>query len=691
MTVTEPAFRAHLASPHRHAGLTDLDALALYRTMLLGRRLDERIWTLNRQGKAPFAVSGQGHEGVQAGFAFAMAEDDILLPYYRDLVALLVRGMTPTEILLGVFARADDPCSGARQMPNHWGLRRLGIITGSSPIATHLPHGVGIAYSRKMRGEPGVSFCSFGDGATSEGDFHVALNFAGIHRLPIVFVCENNGYAISVPLDQQSAVEDISLRAVAYDFPGITVDGQSAITVYEVARDARERAARGDGPTLIEAKTYRYHPHTSDDNDKYYRSREEVEKWRRKDPIRRMHDDLITSGILTLETEDEIADSVDAEVAAAVAAAETSPKPEPNDAYRGVYAKPLRAELPGHDDPVIDRTPASLDSDAKPITYITAINETMDELMADDDRVIVLGQDVGDRGGVFGATRGLIETYGDDRVLDTPLAESLVIGAAIGMAIDGLRPIAEIQFLDFVGPGIDQILSEAAKIHYRSNGDFACPLVIRAPYGGGVHGALYHSQCIEALFCHVPGLKVVAPSTPADAIGLLRAAMADPDPVLYLEHKKAYRSVKGLPPVDSGHVTPIGVADIVRIGTDLTIATYGMMRHHAEAASRTLADQGIEAEVIDLRTLRPLDYDLVAESVAKTGRLLVVHEANRTGGIGAELVAEITERSFWDLDAPIRRLGLADVHALPYAPALEQELLFGAPEIVDVAREIVKV
>ncbi len=669
-------------------GLGSTELLAMYRNMLLSRRVDERAWTLQRQGKAAFAVSAQGHEGTQVGFASAMADDDILCPYYRDMAAVLARGMSPKDILLGVLAKADDPSSGAKQMPSHWGSKRLGIITGSSPIATQLPHGVGIAYARKLRNQPGVVLCSFGEGGTSKGDFHEALNFAGIHKLPVVFVCENNGYAISVPLSKQSAVADLSLRAIGYNMPGLAVDGQNVLDVYSVTSDALARARNGQGPTLIEARTYRYLGHTSDDNDKAYRSAQEVAAWRKHDPIDRMAQMLISERVLTEKLATEIDESVTAEVALAAKEAAAAPDPEPADAYLHVYAQPIVAE------PVSARVsakggPPAPGADQEPkVNLITAIHDTLAEILEKDDRTVILGEDIGVRGGVFGCTEGLAAKFGDDRVFDTPLAESLIIGAAIGMALDGLRPIAEIQFIDFIHSAFDQILSEAAKIHYRSNGDFNCPIVIRTPYGGGIHGALYHSQCIEALFCHVPGLKVVAPSTPMDAVGLLRSAIADPDPVMFLEHKKCYRAITGFIPEGDWSI-PIGQGEIVCPGTDVTVATYGMMRHHSVAAAETLAQEGISCEVIDLRTLYPLDYELVGESVSRTGRLIVVHEANRTGGLGGELAAEIGERFFWSLDAPILRLAIADVPALPYAPALEHEILFGPDKIAASIRQLV--
>ena len=560
--------------PDRHTklGLSDDDVFSMYRTILLARRLDQKIWSLNRMGKAAFVVSAQGHEGAQVGSASALDKKvDVVLPYYRDLGVALAMGMTATEVLLAVFARADDPNSGGRQMPNHWGSKRLHIISGSSPIATQIPHATGVALSRKMQGTDGCAIVYFGEGATAKGDFHEAMNWAGIHQLPVVFFCENNGYAISVPVEKESPDANIADRAHAYGMPGVIVDGNDPLDVYGATHYALTRARRGEGATLVEAKTYRYLAHTSDDDDRTYRTTQEVEAWRKKDPLIRIKQYLIECRLLPEDAEQRVEAEVVAEVEQAVAVAEGSPQADPAEAFRRVYAAPLRSHGEGMRPQVTDdpRPAETGQAQGPEASVIQAVNRTLDEAMAADERVFILGEDVGRRGGVFRATDGLLDKYGENRVIDSPLAESSIIGVAIGAALDGLRPVAEIQFADFIHSAIDQLVSEAAKLHYRSNGDFPCPIVVRVPYGGGVHGALYHSQCLEALFAHIPGLKVVCPSTPADVKGLLTAALEDPDPVIFFEHKKTYRLVKG-PLPDGHHVVEIGRAGLARAGRDLT-------------------------------------------------------------------------------------------------------------------------
>ncbi|TML63433.1 MAG: hypothetical protein E6G17_05495, partial [Actinobacteria bacterium] len=659
----------HLHDRHTELGLDRDDLVGMYRTMLLARALDQRIWGLNRMGKAAFVVSAQGHEGAQVGSAWAIDKGtDVVLPYYRDLGLVLTLGMSAYEVLLAVFARADDPNSGGRQMPNHWGSRERGIITGSSPIATHIPHAVGIALAAKYRQESRAAVCYFGDGAASKGDFHESLNFAGIHRLPVVFICENNGYAISVPLAKESAVENIAEHAHSYGFPGVIVDGNDPLDVYAAVHSALRRARSAQGPSLIECKTYRYLAHTSDDDDRTYRTPEDVEAWRKKDPLQRMKQYLIEQRLLPEAREEQLEAEVAAEVDDAVRRAEDAGEPDPDSAFSRVYARPL---APGRDAP---RAPAE---GGTVRSIIDTVRQTQHDLMAADERVLVLGEDVGPRGGVFRATDGLHAEFGDRRVIDTPLAESSIVGIAIGLALADLRPIAEIQFADFIHSAFDQIVSEAAKIHYRSNGDFHVPLVIRAPWGGGVHGALYHSQCIEAFYAHVAGLKVVVPSTPADVAGLLREAVEDPDPVLFLEHKKTYRLIKG-PVPDGEWRVPIGVADVARAGDDLTIVTYGLHRHLSLEAAEALAEEGNSIEVVDLRTIAPLDRDTVLRSAAKTGRVLVVHEDNVSFGVGAEVAALVAGEAFYDLDAPVRRLAMADVPAMPFAAPMEHAVSIGA-------------
>ncbi len=677
----------HLHDRHTSLGLSAEDLLGMYRTILLARTLDLKIWGLNRMGKAAFVVSSQGHEGAQVGSAWALrAGHDIVLPYYRDTGVMLALGMTAEQVLQAVFARADDPNSGGRQMPNHWGWAEKHVITGSSPIATQLPHAAGLAYAAKLRREDQVAVSYFGEGATSKGDFHEALNFAGIHRLPMVFVCENNGYAISVPISKESAVDNVAERAHAYGFGGVIVDGNDPLDVYAAVHSAVRHARRGDGPTLIEAKTYRYLAHTSDDDDRTYRTTQEVEAWRKKDPLVRITQYCIEQRLLAEADEERIEAEVKAEVDDAAKRAEDAPLAEPQSAYRKVFARPVRPLVGAPDgaaDPVQATEATAPPEGGTERNIIDTVRWTLHEIMAADERVVVLGEDVGPRGGVFRATDGLSEEFGEDRVLDTPLAESSIIGIGIGFALAGLRPVAEIQFADFIHSGFDQIVSEAAKIHYRSDGDFQVPLVIRAPWGGGVHGALYHSQSIEAFYAHVAGLKVVAPSTPADLCGLLRESVDDPDPVLFLEHKKTYRLIKGLVPDAADWRVPIGVADVAREGADLTVVTYGLHRHLClEAAEQLESDGGGSVEVIDLRTISPFDRDTVLASVAKTGRCLVVHEDNVSFGVGAEVAAVVAEEAFWDLDAPVRRLGGADVPAYPFAGPLEGELFVDTPKIV---------
>ena len=680
---------------HSSLGLAADDLVGMYRTILLARVLDQKVWALNRMGKAAFVVSGQGHEGAQVGSAWALrAGHDYVLPYYRDTGVLLALGMTAEEILLGVLARADDPSSGARQMPNHWGWSKANVITGSSPIATQLPHAAGLAYAAKLRHEDRVAVAFFGEGATSKGDFHEAMNFAGIHRLPMVFVCENNGYAISVPMASESAVDDVATRAHGYGFGGVIVDGNDPLDVYAAVKAAVRHARRGDGPTLVECKTYRYLAHTSDDDDRTYRTPQEVEAWRKKDPLRRITQYLIEQRLLTEADEERIEAEVKTTVDDAARAAEAAASPEPRSAYTKVFARAIRP-VPGAPDGASDPSDAvtamAVPEGGTERNIVDTIRWTQHELMGGDDRVMVLGEDVGARGGVFRATDGLAGEFGTERVLDTPLAESSIIGIGIGLALADLRPIVEIQFADFIHSGYDQLVSEAARIHYRSNGDFSVPLVVRAPWGGGVHGALYHSQSIEATYAHVPGLKVVVPSTPADVCGLLRAALDDPDPVLFLEHKKTYRLISGPVPDDAGWRVPIGLAEVARAGDDLTVVTYGLHRHLCLEAAQLLEDEdGTSVEVVDLRTISPLDRDTVLASVAHTGRCLVVHEDNISFGVGAEVAAIVAEEAFWDLDAPVRRLATADVPSYPFAAGLEAELFVDTPKIVAAMRSLLE-
>jgi 2-oxoisovalerate dehydrogenase E1 component len=663
---------------HRQLGLSDETVLHMYRTMVLARRIDDRMWALNRQGRAPFVVSSSGHEAAQVGTALALdRRHDWALPYYRDVAAAVALGMTVEELFLGVFSKATDPNSGGRQMPNHWSHRDLRIFSHSSVIATQYPHAAGIAYELKRREDPGVVMVWGGEGSTSEGDFAEALNFAVIRQLPVVFVIENNLYAISVPVAEEVA-GNLSERAAAYGMPAESIDGNDILEVYRAASEAVARARTGGGPSFIEAHTYRHYAHTSDDDDKLYRSAEEVEHWRRRDPIGILRQYLIEQRLLDDSLESEIDESTTAEVAEAVAAAEGAE--DPTDPLAWVYAKPIENTDPvdAPDDP----------PDGEEMNLITTINRTLHDILEAHPEATVFGEDVADpKGGVFKATVGLSETFGDDRSFNMPLAESLIIGTAIGIAAAGGRPLAEIQFADFIHPAFDQLVSEAARLHYRTAGDWNCPIVVRVPYGGGIHGALYHSQSIEAFYGHVPGLKVVIPSTPADAKGLLWSAFEDPDPVMFLEPKKLYRLARGAVP-GGDHRVPIGRAALRRSGRDLTIIAYGTMAHYAVEAADALAGDGIEAEVLDLRSIRPLDWASIEASVKRTSKVLIVHEDNEFLGFGGEVSAQITEKAFEWLDAPVRRYASPEIPTFPFAGGLEAQVMPSMEGIVERARDL---
>ncbi len=621
---------------HGALGLSDDQVLDMYRTMLRARRLDERMWALNRQGRVPFVVSVAGHEATQVGAAFAMdTSTDWSLPYYRDIAYNIALGTSVKDIFLGVFSKADDPATGGRHIPNHWSEPDLNVFSHSSVIATQYPHACGIAYQLKAYGQPGVVTVLSGEGATSEGDWHEAMNFAGIQKLPMIFLVENNLYAISVPVAQEVA-GSVAARANGYGIPGIEVDGNDVLAMYGVMSAAVSRARAGDGPTLIEAKTYRYYAHTSDDDDKLYRSAEEVELWRRKDPITVLRQYLVESRLLDENTEQRIDEEVTDEVAQAVLEAENAP--DPTDAMSHVYAKPIEITAAATEpEPVVEGPTVNL---------ITAINRTLHELLAEYPEATVFGEDVADpKGGVFKASVGLSDAFGTHRSFNTPLAESLIIGVGIGMAAAGGRPIAEIQFADYIHPGFDQIVSEAARISYRTNGRWNCSLTIRVPYGGGIHGSLYHSQSIEAFYAHVPGLKVVIPSTPADLKGLLSTAVADPDPVMVLEPKKLYRLAKG-PFPEGKHTVPLGKAAVRRVGDDVTIIAYGTMAHFAVEAAERLAKEDVDAYVLDLRSIRPLDWPSIEAAIHRNGKALIVHEDNEFGGFGGEIAAQISEKAF---------------------------------------------
>ena len=665
---------------HTSLGLSDEQVVEMYRLMLLSRRVDDRMWALQRQGRAAFVLGSSGHEAIQVASVYALdREKDWVLPYYRDMGVALAWGFTPLEIFRAVFSRKTDQMSGGRQLPSHWSDPDRRVLTQSSVIGTQFPQAAGIAHGLMNRGSDAVAVVYGGEGATSEGDWHEAMNWAGIHNLPLVFVIENNHYAISVPATEEIAGR-ISDRAQGYGFPGIAIDGNKPFEVVDAMQKAVARARAGEGPTLIEADTYRYYAHTSDDNDSLYRTREEVETWRKKDPVAWMSQYLIEQRLLTESEEAQLDASVVEVLIDAVEGAEADPKPD--EPMTRVYASVIPVGEP--------RTEPETEAEGETVNMITAINMTLHEILEENEDAVLFGEDVARRkGGVFKATQNLTERFGPTRCFNTPIAESSIIGAAIGMSATGYRVIPEIQFADYIHPAFNQIVSEAARITYRSDGRWNVPIVIRTPYGAGIHGALYHSQSIESFYAHIPGLKVVVPSTPADVKGLLHTAFEDLDPVLFLEPKKLYRLTRG-PFPEGPHRIPLGRAAIRHSGTDVTIIVYGAMAHFAMEAVPVLEELGISPEVIDLRSLKPLDWATIEESVKKTSRALIVYEDNEFVGYGAEIAAQIADKAFEYLDAPVRRYAMPDVPAMPYASALENAL-YPTPEgIVRHAQDLAK-
>lgn len=683
------------------------DLVQIYRLMLLARATDERMWILSRQGKAGFVLTSRGHEAAQIASALALHPGyDYVFTYYRSMSVALALGQTPYELFLGTLARGADPNSGGRQLSNHFSSVRLRMPTASSVVAGAITHATGAGYAAKVLGADWIAACYFGDGATSKGDFHEALNVAGVHRLPVVYICENNGWSISVPLHQQLPVETVAERAAAYGMPGVRVDGCDPLAVYHATRRAVERARAGAGPSLIEAVVPRLGPHSSQD-DHAYRDPREFEQAQQRDPLPRLRAYLLAQGILTEEQEQALRDEVSRTVITDQDRAEAMAPPEPARARRWLYAgdsphESLRASPPAVLRPgrweqgegagqagseAIDVDKGS--NGAPELTLVEAVQAALRDEMRRDPAVVVLGEDVAVKGGVFRATKGLLEEFGPLRVLDTPVAEIAIGGMAVGAAMCGLRPVAEFQFADYMHPAFDQIVNQAAMIRWRSIGAWGCPAVFRAPFGGGVRGGLYHSQSVEAVYCHIPGLKVVVPATPRDAYGLLKSAIRDDDPVLFFEHKLSYRREREPVPVGTDFVVPLGVARLDRPGRDLSIVTYGVGVHWARTAAAQLAQEGIEVEILDLRTLLPLDRAAIAETVGKTSRVLVLHEANKTMGIGAEITAFIAEELFEHLDAPPVRIAAADCH-LPYNAPEEDAILPNPHLVVAAARRLVQ-
>jgi 2-oxoisovalerate dehydrogenase E1 component len=646
-----------------------IDLLAVYRNMLLTRRLDEKMLILLKQGKSFFHIGASGHEAAQLAAAAAMVPGrDWSYPYYRDLAFVLQTGMTPEEVLLCFLAKAEDPNSGGRQMPAHYGHKRLRVISQSSPTGSQFLQAVGCALGAKLEGVDEVVYVSAGEGTTSQGDFHEALNWASREKLPVLFLIQDNKYAISVHISQQTTTSVHDLCAGYVNLRRFTVDGTDFLASLDVMRSAIGGCRRGEGPAVVVADVVRLLPHSSSDNQAKYRKKEDLEADRARDPIPKLESALIERGLLTPEKAEEMRAQVKVAVDQAADFAEGRPYPEPSTALRHVYANEIYAPSPG-----ARLTP---NVTGEPIVLVDAINHALNEEMARDSKIVVYGEDVEDhKGGVFTATTGLSVRFGRDRVFNSPLAESSIIGTAIGLACRGYRPVVEIQFGDYIWTAMNQIRNELATMRYRSAGNWSAPVVVRVPVGGYIHGAIYHSQNIESTFAHFPGLYVVYPSNASDAKGLLKSAIRGEDPVLFLEHKGLYRQIYAASPEpDDGYLLPFGRARVAREGRDLTIVTYGSLVKRSLDVAAKMESRGLSVEVIDLRSLLPWDRDGVLASVAKTGRVLVAHEDTLTGGFGAEVAATIAQESFEALDAPVMRIGAADA-PVPYNWFLEAEVL----------------
>jgi pyruvate/2-oxoglutarate/acetoin dehydrogenase E1 component/TPP-dependent pyruvate/acetoin dehydrogenase alpha subunit len=656
-----------------------------YEQLVFGRLFDEKASNLSTLREIGTYAPCKGQEGCQVGAVEALEKQDWYVPMYRDSAGMLAFGLPASNLLQ--YWGGDER---GMQIPEG-----LNMIPLAVPVSTQLPHAVGLAMARRLLGEKSVAFVSTGDGGTSKADFHESLNFAGVYELPVVFGVENNQWAISVKRDRQTASKTIAQKAVAYGFEGILVDGNDVIASYEATKYAVEKARRGGGPTLIEFSTYRLGPHTTAELvSNKLKAPEEVAEWEKRSPVSRFEKYLGSIGLIDEKIKEVVTAAAQKRMDEAVAAYRALAPPDPTVMFDYMYSSPTqalleeRAEAFGGPLPAPDQRPEPNVTGGKPgVNIRNAVNMALREGLQRDKTVVIFGEDVGKNGGVFQVTRGLQDEFGPDRVFDTPLAELGIAGIFVGLSMGGMVPVAEFQFEGFTLPAFDQIFSHVARMRNRTRGRYAPRGVIRFPYGAGIRAPEHHSDSPEAYYAHTPGLKVVIPSNPFDAKGLLSSALVEPNPVIFMEPKKLYDSPKmEVPEVD--YRIPIGKAKVVREGTDVTLVSYGaMMVPTIQAADLLQNERSISAEVIDLRTVSPLDFGRIIPSVQKTGRIVIVHEAPRTLGIGAEIAATVADKALDFLKAPIRRVTGFDT-VVPLAK-LEDHYIPNKDRIVKVAADLV--
>ncbi len=730
-TKTDPKLTTPGKKSKNYEGLTSDQLIAAYRYMFMSRRIDDREILLKRQQKIFFQMSGAGHEaiGAAAGLMLKPAYD-WFYPYYRDRALCLALGARPVEMFLQAVGAADDPSSGGRQMPSHWGYKRLNVVTQSSPTGSQILQAVGCAeagryFSRHPKASGAgdasnpdyrnfkdvtfhgdeVTYVSLGDGTSSEGEFWEAMNAAALSKLPVIFVVQDNGYAISVPVEVQTAGGSISRLVSGFpNFHFEEIDGTDPVASCAAFRRAAEYCRAGEGPSFVHAHVIRPYSHSLSDDERLYRPESERERDAARDPVTRTQMFLLREGILDTKGINDLEKEVETEIQTAVDEALAALPPAPETITKFVYSPDVD---PSSDTFNTEPVAAPESSDTKksaPKTMADLINATLQDEMQRDDRIVIFGEDVADctreeylkqklvkgKGGVFKLTFGLQCQFGADRVFNSPLAEAAIVGRATGMATRGLKPVVEIQFFDYIWPAMMQIRDELAVIRWRSNNAFSCPAVIRVAIGGYLTGgAIYHSQCGESIFTHIPGLRVVFPSNALDAAGLLRTAIRCDDPVLFLEHKRLYRETYGravYPGPD--FMIPFGKARIVQPGTDLTVLTYGAVVPRAlQAAQKLEREHGVHVELIDLRSLNPFDWEAIAESVGKTNRVLVAYEDSLSWGYGAEIAARIADQLFDQLDAPVRRVAATDTF-VAYQPILEDAILPQANDLFLAMKEL---